>query len=252
MQIPPHIFISPHRDDACFSLGATISLLGGGHLINIFTESSYTAHPSLSTNTPPLGNDIVTAIRNREEGQFCATANLTRHELGFADTTLRDISWSVNDDQNSLKEPTQQAKLIMVPLGSLLQELTNNNAGKVFTIYCPMAIGNHRDHLSTFLAMLMIRYQSRLPSLQWFYYEDLPYASWLGERERGIARFKEMMGNKNWNKSYIPLRPDQITRKMELVNIYSSQHHREPISKDFFCSDSWRLGPHESLWTQSS
>jgi len=37
-----HIFLSPHHDDICFSLGH-LAGRGGGDLVNLFTRSQYVA-----------------------------------------------------------------------------------------------------------------------------------------------------------------------------------------------------------------
>lgn len=248
MRRPPNIFISPHRDDACFSLSATISLLGGGHLVNIFTQSEYVADPSLALQSPALSASTITAIRSREDQEFCEALNLERHELELPEATLRGRSWNLEQNQEPGEEELQQANLIHEQIAPLLQNIIAATSFNKSSVYLPMAIGSHRDHIATMIAGKMLQENPWAQAHNWFFYEDLPYASWPGERALGIPRFHQSMCNPNLRKHYLPLSPEQITHKMKLVNIYSSQHYSEPNDKDFFCSDSWLLGPHEAIW----
>lgn len=249
MRYPGHIFISPHRDDACFSLAASICLLGGGHLINIFTKSAYVSHPSLATQTPPLSADTVTALRNKEDEFFSETMNLERHELGLPEATLRGLSWNLTGGQiNWEEEASEQATIVFNKLAPLLEQLISRNGTSSATLYFPMAIGGHRDHMAVLMAGKIIRSTSWGQRLHWLFYEDLPYASWPDQREEGIRRFQSIIERESITKRHLLLTPEQLDAKMKLVNIYASQHYTPPPRSELACHDSWRLGPHEALW----
>src|SRR4051794_35521153 len=82
--MPRAVYLSPHQDDICFSLGALGRRLGG-ILINIFTISGYT-EPALALSGDP---DVVSQIRDEEDRQFAVNCGLTRHNLGLLDSPLR-------------------------------------------------------------------------------------------------------------------------------------------------------------------
>lgn len=248
MQRPAHIFISPHRDDACFSLAATISLLGGGHLINIFSKSQYTSQPSLAAQTPSLSAEVVTAIRDKEDSEFCEMTNLVRHELEFEDADLLGLTWNFDDNQTSIQAATEKAQLISAQLTPLLQQLIIDSGAGTATLYGPMAIGGHRDHIATLMSIQMIKSTPWGQAQRWVFYEDLPYASWPGEREKSLPRFEAIIQESTLSKHILALGPERLAAKMKLVNIYASQHPSPPLIKDFICNDSWITGPHEALW----
>lgn len=251
MMRQPQLFISPHRDDACFSMAATISLLGGGHLLNIFTRSKYTSHPTLANEDAPLSEDLVSAIRKREDHAFACATNLKVHDLDFTDADLRGLSWDIQSEQEFLVQAVELARQIYKKLKPILQKLTPSFPSVNTTVYCPMGIGGHRDHLTTLLAMRMIKYTTWGQKQQWLFYEDLPYASWEWAREEGIRRFQAIMKGTSIQKYCLPLEPEQLINKMQLVSLYASQHPTPPTMQNFICCDSRLLGPHEGLWKET-
>lgn len=248
MLLPPHIFLSPHRDDACFSLSATIARLGGGHLVNIFTKSQYVAHPSLANHIPPLTAEQISHIRRREDQVFCKLTNLHIYDLGLDEATLRGLPWNLDINNDYSDEHIQQSKIVYAHLVPLLSRISDQCGDQQITLYCPMAIGFHRDHVATLVATRMIFEDHFSTNLRFAFYEDLPYASWAGEREKGINFFTSIFTEPQLRKYYLPLDSKQINLKRQFVNVYASQHDGLPNDLDFISSDSWDLGPHEGLW----
>ena len=79
-----HIYLSPHHDDVCFSLGH-LACQTGGTLLNAFTISHYTAAPV----DLPQGRDarigFVSDLRRQEDLRFAETAGLSRHDLRLSE-----------------------------------------------------------------------------------------------------------------------------------------------------------------------
>lgn len=248
MTKPPHLFISPHRDDVCFSLAGAVQLIGGGHLINLYTQSKYTAHPSLALLPQPLNSSTVTALRDREDLEFAARMNLERHELDFQDADARNLSWNFDGSETDTIEAMNQAEHIAAQLLHLFGELGKKHQDEILTLYCPMAIGGHRDHVATLMAVQKLINMPWGQKHRWFFYEDLPYASWAHEQTIGIDRFLQIMNYHPHKKTCLKLDRQGINRKMALVNIYASQHESPPRFHEFICRNSGMLGPHEGLW----
>lgn len=248
MSSPAHFFISTHRDDVCFSLSGAVRLISGGHLINIYTQSKYTAHPSLATHSPPLSQPTVTSLREREDSEFAQLMNLERHELGLKDADARGLGWKFEGGETETREALTQAEQISEQLLKLLAQLETSYKDEALTLYCPMAIGGHRDHLATLIGVQRLITTPWGQKHRWIFYEDLPYASWPCQRDSGIHKFLQIMNVQAYKKYCLKLDRRGIERKMELVNIYASQHPSPPRFHEFICRDSSVLGPHEGLW----
>lgn len=243
-----HLFISTHRDDICFSLSGAVQLIGGGYLINIYTQSKYTAHPSLATLSPPLNQSTVTALREREDTEFAERMNLERHELGLKDADARGLSWKFEGNKADTREAFTQAEQIADQVLNLVADIEKNHPGEILTLYCPMAIGEHRDHVATLIGVQRLVSMPWGQKHRWIFYEDLPYASWPNQRATGIQKFHQVMNGRPHKKYGLKLEHAEIDKKMRLVNIYATQHANPPRFHEFICRDSEILGPHEGLW----
>src|SRR5690242_1996754 len=80
------VYLSPHQDDICFSLGALTRRVSGGILINIFSLSSYTDE-SLHL---PLDVHLVSKLRDREDDEFVHQCGLAKQNLDQLDSPLRN------------------------------------------------------------------------------------------------------------------------------------------------------------------
>ena len=129
-----HIFLSPHFDDAIGSCGGEIwRLRRAGERVEVLTIFGGDA-------VLPLSDDAVrfhaagafdgVAVRRAEDRRACARLDCASRHLDFPDAIYRS-----GDDAPS---PRQIAERIaaMLPGGSA-------------TVYAPMAIGRHADHLLT-------------------------------------------------------------------------------------------------------
>ena len=72
------VYLQPHFDDICFSLGALVHERHTGVLLTIFSDCSYVAsRPGVATPPP----EIVTATRKAEDETFAAACTRLRRNL---------------------------------------------------------------------------------------------------------------------------------------------------------------------------
>ena len=171
------VVLSPHRDDAAFSLGLSIGTwLDAGHtvdVVNCFTRSDYAPHTEfefIHSNDRLLR---VTALRLREDQSWqkmYGTRTLRMTDLNMKDAPLRlhvgleqICALQVNpEDKAMMKVPKAVAAL----------------GGDALVL--PLAMGSHVDHKTVREAMLTSKQPAEMPMA---FYEDLPYAARIGTVE---------------------------------------------------------------------
>ena len=230
----PVVILSPHFDDACFSLGGFIKALGHGILINIFTRGGYVAQPDLAKAGIPV--DGVYFIRNSEDREFARTCGLHRYDLECEEPHLRgrrpsEIAAGLSDD-------IAQAEEKLLPL---LLALAAEESAKP-ALFAPLGIGRHVNHRA--VAALVMKNLPRLrDAFDLHFYEDLPYASNPFHRISALNRLRGQAG---------PVRRDVFEtawrEKCELVGIYQSQHRHAPSFTQFRPA-AFPLAAHEAFWS---
>lgn len=240
------IFLSPHYDDVCFSLGFVASKLTNLELINIFTHSSY-AKPHILT-TLPIGVDLadsVSKIRAQEDAIFAKRYKFQRIALGLDDAGLHGA-----DPFNFKGIDAEQATLerILLPL---LKEKADSNGSAV--IFCPLAIGGHRNHVSTFNAIANHADKLENQGASICFYEDLPYASYKDMRLRRIGQLQEYFSANGYKRLHLVLDDEAVASKLEAIQIYDSQMRRDPPPNIAKYSPATDIGDiHEALWVKES
>jgi LmbE family N-acetylglucosaminyl deacetylase len=221
------IYLSPHYDDAAFSLGAWLTAHPGGRLVNLFTRSQYTA----ASRTGDV--DEVSAIRAAEDRAFAARVGLDAVALGLEEPSLRGRksrdAAGVGDDIGQLRDP--------------LMGWLDTHAGQGAVIYCPAAIGGHVNHLATrAVAWEWAVARGRERDLR--FYEDLPYASQVHLRRRGLPSLRAATAP--WRLE----RRAWLTgkAKLELVGLYPTQFKGVPSLRRFSPIALWPPLPHEAVW----
>jgi LmbE family N-acetylglucosaminyl deacetylase len=221
------IYLSPHYDDAAFSVGAWIATHPGGLLVNLFTRSEFTATEPARTVAE------VSAMRAAEDQVFAERFGLDVVALELEEPSLRGRksrdATSVDDDIGQLR----------APLFRLLDERWQEGNA----IFCPAAIGGHVNHLAT-----------RLTACEWAvargresclrFYEDLPYASRPHLRRRGVAALRAALIGWHLRREAWPASP----AKLGLIGLYPSQLDRPPTLRRFSPATLWPLGWHEAVW----
>jgi len=236
-----HIYLSPHHDDVCFSLGHGAALTGGA-LVNVFTSSLYVA------TSPDLPADregrlaAVSALRAAEDARFAAGAGLERHDIGLAEPPV------IGRNPFDLRELKAEVDLLsdrLLPLVMRLIDAAGDGARPV--LHCPLGIGGHRNHVSVLMAVrrgwpqLARRCELRC-------YEDLPYASNAGARDRALAFFASLFEGFARDPLVTVLSSGEAARKLARIAIYASQHAAPPEPVQFTPASGLATGPHEISW----
>ena len=232
----PLVVVSPHFDDACFSLGCFLEEVGRGVLVNVFTQG---VHLPGDPTKHQKDAEATFAIRDSEDRAFAERCGLTRHDLKGEEPPLRgrrpvDLS-HVPDDVARIE------KKFLDSLESLVPPQSSTKAA----LFTPMGIGRHANHRA--VAEVVARNASRLSEgYRLFLYEDLPYAHHPLERPAGLSRARAMSG--------ITLRARHTLavaweRKRSLVSLYASQFRHPPRWINFRPAAARPLSLHEAFWS---
>ena len=164
------VLVSPHRDDAAFSLALSIAAWRreGHHvtIVNVFTRSLYAP---LSDADSLHENDrlsYVSAMRKREDEAFLRQVpGTTMVDLNIKDAPLRlhcssDVVCDIPVDPKDGAFP------------KIHKALKEQIAGEKTVLVLPLALGHHVDHRVARDASLDL--SVNLPCA---FYEDLPYAT---------------------------------------------------------------------------
>jgi LmbE family N-acetylglucosaminyl deacetylase len=177
--------LSPHRDDAAFSLGLSIDAwLLAGHtvsVLNFFTQSAYAPFSDVDLVHANDRTSYVTALRRRED---LAWNKLTGNKLSFHDLDLLDaplrLACSVDEVLTAeIRAGDRAVARVEGALAKISRKGTDSGIG--FAV--PLAVGGHIDHRVVRQAALSVLNANDVPIL---FYEDLPYAARQGESE-GLA-----------------------------------------------------------------
>lgn len=226
--------LSPHRDDAAFSLSICLSQWRRTPvrltILNFFTQSAYAPHALL------FSSSSISAIRAREDRQALRAidARIRIESAGLIDAPLRlgieahrvcDLKPGASDDSPDLR--TVRAAI-------------RGHAVRGLAI-APLGLGNHVDHLLVSRAATDV-----IPGKRLAFYEDLPYATWTPDREL-INRVSECeTRTRVVLKSAILRIPHGLWRKREVGFHYSSQI--APGDAADIARYSARYGGGERIW----
>jgi len=243
--MPGAVFISPHHDDACFSLAGIALASGGGELVNVYTQSDYVVVPIPFFEERGARIKYITDLRTREDQAFAEACNLTRHDLMLEEAPVL----RVHPFDLTALEP-DVGRLDSVLIKYVIDLAPHSSTGGKPTLYCPMGIGGHRNHVSVLLAVV-----KALPRLQELYelrfYEDLHYASKGRGRGVGLSRFRALFMSERLNRRVLILAPELFAKKMALVGGYRSQHGGRLRAADFIPAAADIREPHEAIWMLS-
>ena len=148
------LMISTHFDDVPLSLGGILhkkEIFTDISVLTVFTKSSYTILSGINDSA-----NYISKLRILEMKKYCHEMNIKLYTLRFEDTTQRKYPEKDNvfDD-------------IKFELNSKVNEIEYN------TIFFPLGIGNHLDHLIVYKVAKNLSTTNK----QVFFYEDLPYAA---------------------------------------------------------------------------
>jgi hypothetical protein len=234
-----HIYLSPHHDDICFSLGHLASRRGG-ELLNLFTRSQYVAVAMALPADAGARVEAISRLRREEDLRFVQAAGLGRHDLGLPEPAL------IGREPFDLTDLDAEIVPLRASLMPYLLDLLSAGTPETATLYCPMGIGGHRNHLTTLLAV-RAAYDTLRARCTVLLYEDLHYASVAAARELGLQRAARIFAGFQLAGTALPLDPEASARKMQAIGLYASQHRHPPRIADFTPA-SGATGLHEIIW----
>ncbi|MBU1172172.1 MAG: PIG-L family deacetylase [Proteobacteria bacterium] len=180
------VVISPHLDDAVLSVGALIArLVAEGRRVEVWTIFT---HPPKSTKLAKDRRGFGDYITRRAEDERA----LARLGAGYRWLDFSERIWgepSLSSAWHVFRTPPSAAFFAnSQTLTQTIVSLLNDSAA---TVYVPLGIGNHYDHVEVAFASLKGLLEcSAFDRLR--FYEDVPYAFAAGCRRRHfIARQKK-------------------------------------------------------------
>lgn len=238
---PPNradLFLSPHSDDVCFSLGDLARRRQAGTLFTIFSRSQYVAIPRTSVNGSA---DEITAERLAEDEAFASACGLITESLGLRDAPMRGRL------PFALENLAIEAQALEPVLFDQILFLAGRRkpADRPW-LFCPSGIGGHIDHVA-----VMTVVARNIDMLQQIYrvcfYEDLHYASNILARSTGLHRLAQNLPEHTFIRRQWRIAEAE---KLNLIRLYASQFPVLPTSVEQFIPAIY-LGqvPHEAVWT---
>lgn len=241
------LYLSPHFDDICFSLGSLVSCSGEGKLINFFTNSFNLAKGGYCGLGPKLSKpeltSKVTNVRRSEDLKFARRVGLQQFVAGFDDAPVRGR----HPFENSIVNSTDDGILLNDKVMSVISAAGQDRPQDMRPwFYCPMGIGGHVDHL-TILRIVLRNFDLLNGMYRIAFYEDLHYASNSAVREAGVSCFRSLAGSVTLKRTAYPI--DDEGFKTGLVGFYESQLKSKPKICDFTPALNFSSAPHEAIWT---
>jgi LmbE family N-acetylglucosaminyl deacetylase len=232
------VVVSPHRDDAAFSLSLAIGAwLERGHaveVVNCFTRSEYAPFSDMGSVHANDRMTYVTAVRAKEDEswrkQFGAGAKrLSLKDLNVKDGPLR-MHCALEELTSVAVNPVDKA------MGKIQKALEGAGA-----VVLPLALGGHVDHRTAQKAAVVAG--SAVPCA---FYEDLPYALELGAEAIAQAAQDSGAALAPVFASEVQEVDAAIKRKRRLALCYDSQiEDATAESMAEFCA---QYGGRERLW----
>jgi LmbE family N-acetylglucosaminyl deacetylase len=228
--LEPHLkilILSPHRDDAAFSLGIAIAnWLLARHtvtILNVFTRSRYAPYSDAAFVHENDELSYVSAMRLREDEHFLRrmTQDLPKglkNNLHMVDLNLKDAPIRLRIPLEELSDtPVNPADHAIEKIRKALTK--QSEAGAMEALVLPAALGSHIDHLTVREAA--ISFTTHIPAA---FYEDLPYATTHPSTATDLETLREAAERRSG-----PLTPvvyqieSAVERKQKLVLGYASQ-----------------------------
>jgi LmbE family N-acetylglucosaminyl deacetylase len=168
------VVLSPHRNDAAFSLGLTIeSWLEQGHAVevmNVFTRTEHAPFSDAGSLHPNDRASFASAVRKREDEAWAKlyAGVAGRGRLTFDDLNLKDAPLRLHCS------PAEVQSRVPLLTEKVMLKLTRSlETARADALVLPLGVGNHVDHLTVRMGALPA--DSGKQALA--FYEDLPYAA---------------------------------------------------------------------------
>jgi LmbE family N-acetylglucosaminyl deacetylase len=239
------LVLSPHRDDAAFSLSLSIAhWLAVGHrvtILNVFTRSLYAPYSDAESVHENDRLSWVSAMRKREDEAFLKQVP----GASMIDLNIKDAPIRLHCDASIVCD------MDVDPNDSALPKIRKAVARQLETphaLVIPLGLGHHVDHRVVRDAVLPLT-----PDRPCAFYEELPYATRDGVRV-DLSRFREDTEHR-FHEDLHPVlchgthtRPAEHKRRIALL--YSSQIDAELA--DTIANFSHRYHGAERMWANQA
>ena len=238
------IVLSPHRDDAAFSLALSIGAwLRDGHavtIVNVFTRSLYAPYSDAESVHENDRLSYVSAMRKKEDEAFLRQIpGAAMVDLNIKDAPLR-LHCSADIVCDMPVDPADGA------FAKIAKALAKQTSAANTALVLPLALGHHVDHRVARDASLEL--SANIPCA---FYEDLPYATRDGV-SIDLQRFREDVDVK-YHESLSPVvcyHTSSIAWKRKVALGYSSQIG-EDIA-DLVSNFAHRYHGNERIWANEA
>jgi LmbE family N-acetylglucosaminyl deacetylase len=253
----PHLkilILSPHRDDAAFSLSIAITnWLTARHavtILNVFTRSRYAPYSDAGFVHENDELSYVSAMRLREDELFVRRITETlpkglKSNLHMADLNLKDAPIRLRIPLEELSDTAVN------PADPAIEKIRKalarqSESGAMEALVLPAAFGNHVDHLTVREAAMPLT--TTLPAA---FYEDLPYATTHPSAATDLESLRESFDQRNEPLSPVLYQIDSaVERKRKLILGYASQIDEAAGTLISNCATRYNGG--ERLWANSA
>jgi LmbE family N-acetylglucosaminyl deacetylase len=221
------IVLSPHFDDAVLSLGGLIAQRGGETTVATF----FTRAPAQPTTTPW---DVRSGFIDSSQAVTSRTKE-NDAAIGSLGATVENFGYEEEQYSPRSAETNNQTKQAMARDIQALIERIARGASSV-AVYGPSIFTEnitHPDHKLLHDAFTDVARSYPNKNVDFYYYEDYPYTQNF-VRESSISLKQNVENDTGFQLSEvdIPLRPDDLTKKIDALKHYSSQLeayvHQEP------------------------
>ncbi len=216
--------LSPHRDDAAFSLSLSLThWLAEGHdvtLLNVFTRSLYAPYSDAESHPEKDRLRYVSALRKVEDQEFLKALG---GKVRMVDLDIEDAPIRLVCDSSIVCDMDVDPKDRAIPrIRKALEEWSAEHGGATESaMVLPLGLGHHVDHRVARDASLPLT--TDLPCA---FYEELPYATRDGVRV-DLSRFREDASTRLHEELFPSLchgthtRPTELKRRIAMI--YKSQ-----------------------------
>jgi LmbE family N-acetylglucosaminyl deacetylase len=220
-----YLFISPHLDDVVLSCGGYIShLTVAGECVFIATVIT----ADIPSGTPlswlarrnhltwRLG-DAPFGARCREDIAAAEMLGAQHAHLGLLDAAYRrDVDGKPLYTKNTVGVPVHPDdwRHFEPIIRQKLQELLGRYVGDDVEVFCPLAVGEHVDHVIVRQSVEALCKPQNIT-----YYEDYPYAN----RPNAVQKRLNSDGAGQWQPRLTALAPAEIEARIAAIGCYASQ-----------------------------
>ena len=234
------IYLQPHSDDICFSLGARAARCHSGLMVTIFSLANWVERRAIPIRPSP---EEVTKLRIAEDRAFAEDAGLDVYFMGLPGAS--NLGWKSFD----LSRLADNRKRVEAPLLAELDRLSQvGENGERPWLFCPAGIGRHVDHVA--VRNVVADHRDQLSQhFRIAYYEDLHYSSRHRVRIIGLARLFVCAGDALRRWAFVLDRAD-VEKKRQLISHYASQIKTPTTNlRSYSPAVNFSYVPHEAIWT---